>query len=247
MNKNLLWVIVCCTFLMSACKKETEDFATDAISDYAPLEVGKTITYQLDSLIFQNFGVTQAIVSYQVKHEVSEMVSDNLDRPAYRITRFIRKTAQQAWVPDNSFTAINTGNSLEFIENNMRFLKLRLPVKNEYTWKGNSYIDTYSFNSTVKYLDDWDYRYDSVHAPLVIGSLNIDSTLKVDQRDEIIGNPSDPNSYSEVNFGSEHYAKGIGLVYRRFLHLEYQPPTPGTGGSYSDGSYGITLTMIDHN
>lgn len=247
MKRNLLWAGIFCTILVSACKKDPEVFESEAIEAYAPLAVGKYITYQLDSLVYQNFGTSQAIISYQVKHEVSAEVTDNINRPAYRITRYIRKTPQDQWVPDNSFMAVNTGASLEFIENNMRFLKLKLPVKNGYSWKGNSYIDTYSFNSNVKFLDDWDYMYDSLNSPLVLGALNIDSTLKVNQRDEIIGNPADPNSYSEINFGAEYYAKGIGLVYRKFLHLEYQPPTPGTGGSYSDGSYGITLTMIDHN
>jgi hypothetical protein len=83
--------------------------------------------------------------------------------------------------------------------------------------------------------------------PAKIGALTIDSTIKVSQRDEIIGNPANPNSYSERNIGEEKYAKGIGLVYRNFLHTEYQPPTPGHIGAYSDGSYGVTLKMIDHN
>jgi hypothetical protein len=241
-----LYIIAVC-FVFTGCKKETEDFTLAPISDYAPLVVGKYITYQLDSLVFQNFGTTKVVVSYQVKHEVSGEITDNLERPAYRITRFIRKTAAAAWVPDNSFMAVNTGNSLEFIENNMRFLKLKQPVQTGYTWKGNAFIDTYSFNSDVKYLADWDYTYDSVNVPLTLGAITLDSTIKVDQQDEVINNPDDPGFYSEVNYGAEKYAKGIGLVYRRFLHIEYQPPTPGNGGSYTDGSYGVTLTMIDHN
>jgi hypothetical protein len=143
--------------------------------------------------------------------------------------------------------AINTGTSLEFIENNMRFLKMRLPIKNGYSWKGNSYIDTYSFNSDVKYLDDWDYMYDSINVPRTMGAFTLDSTIRIEQRDEVIGNPSDPNSYSEQNFGAEIYAKGIGLVYRKFLHTEFQPATPGNPSAYDDRSYGVTLTMIDHN
>lgn len=247
MKRTFLGSLVVCTLIFSACKKDPEVITSDAISDFAPLAVGKYITYQLDSLVYQNFGTSKTIISYQVKYEVSDLVKDNLDRPAYRITRYIRKAASNQWVPDNSFSAINTGLSLEFIENNMRFLKMKLPIKDGYSWKGNSYIDTYSFNSDVKYLDDWDYMYDSLNTPITLGNITLDNTVKVDQRDEIIGNPSDPNSYSEINYSSENYAKGIGMVYRRMVHLEYQPPTPGTGGAFSDGSFGITLTMIDHN
>jgi hypothetical protein len=141
--------------------------------------------------------------------------------------------------------AVPTDFAMEFIENNMRFLKLKGPIRNGYSWKGNSYIDTYSINSTVKYLDDWDYTYDSVDVQLSLGAFTLNNTLKVAQRDEIIGNPSDPNSYSEINFAVEKYAKDVGLIYRDFLHVEYQPPTPGRGG-YRQG-YGVRMTMIDHN
>jgi hypothetical protein len=247
MKKSLFYALGLVVLFLSACKKDPEEFISASISDYAPLSVGKYITYQLDSLVSRNQGASMVTVSYQVKHEVSALITDNLNRPAYRITRFIRKASQNPWVADNSFMAINTGNSYEFVENNMRFIKLRQPIKNGYSWKGHSSLDTYSFNSDIKYLDDWDYTYDSLDAPLSVGNLNVDSIVKVDQRDEVIGNPADLNSYSEVNVGAEYYAKGIGLVYRRFLHLEYQPPTPGVGGAFSDFSYGITLTMIDHN
>lgn len=245
MRKLFLLLIIISAVTFSACKKSTEVLNTASVSDYFPLVVGKYVSYNLDSTIFINFGTKDTVISYQVKHVVDALITDNSGRPAYRIIRYIRKTPANAWVPDNTFMAVPTDFAMEFIENNMRFLKMKAPIKNGYTWKGNTYIDTYSLNSDVKYLDDWDYTYDSLDVRLTLGALTIDSTLKVDQRDEIIGNPSDPNSYSEINNGAEKYAKGIGLIYRNFLHVEYQPPTPGRGG-YKQG-YGVKLTMIDHN
>ena len=245
MRKVFLLFIIVSAITFSACKKSTEDFKSASVRDYYPLVIGKYVSYNLDSTIFINFGTKDTVIKYQVKHVVDALITDNLGRPAYRIIRYIRKTSANAWVPDNTFMAVPTDFAMEFIENNMRFLKLKAPIKNGYTWKGNTYIDTYSLNSDVKYLDDWDYTYDSVDVRLTLGALTIDSTLKVDQRDEIIGNPLDPNSYSEINNGTEKYAKGIGLIYRNFLHVEYQPPTPGRGG-YKQG-YGVKITLIDHN
>jgi hypothetical protein len=245
MRKLFLLLILLTAVIFNACKKSTDTLAIASVSEYYPLQVGKYITYNLDSTIFINFGTAQAIVSYQVKHQVDALITDNLGRPAYRVIRFIRKTAANPWVPDNTFMAVRTDFGVEFIENNMRFLKLKAPVRDAFTWKGNTYIDTRSLNSNVKYLDDWDYTYDSVNVKQTLGSFTLDSTLKVEQRDEIIGNPTDPNSYSEINFSAEKYAKGLGLIYRNFLHIEYQPPTPG-GGGYRQG-YGVKMTMIDHN
>ncbi len=245
MRKLFLLLIILSAVIFTGCKKVTDTLAVASVSEYYPLQVGKYITYNLDSTIFINFGTAQAIVNYQVKHQVDALITDNLGRPAYRIIRYIRKTAANAWAPDNTFMAVPTDFAAEFVENNMRFLKLKGPIRDGYTWKGNTYIDTYSLNSNVKYLDNWDYTYDSVNVKQTIGTFTLDSTLKVAQRNEIIGNPTDPNSYSEINFGAEKYAKGLGLVYRNFLHIEYQPPTPGRGG-YRVG-YGVKMTMIDHN
>ena len=245
MRKQFLFLAIITVVFFSACKKSTDVLETAAVSEYAPLLVGKYISYNLDSSLFINFGTKDTVISYQVKHQIDAQITDNLGRPAYRITRYIRKTAANAWVPDNTFMNVPSEFTIEFIENNMRFLKLKGPIRNGYTWKGNIYIDTKSINSTVKYLDDWDYTYDSVNVKTTIGTFTLDSTLKVAQRDEVIGNPTDINSYHEINFGAEKYAKGIGLVYRKFLHVEYQPPTPGRGG-YKQG-YGVKMTMIDHN
>lgn len=243
--KKFLWILpLMMIVFFSACKK-SEEHKVVPLSEYYPLEVGKYVSYQLDSLVFINFGTKDTVITYQVKHEVNAAVTDNLGRPAYRIFRYIRKTHTDPWVSDNTFMAVPTDFSVEFIENNMRFLKMQSPLKNGYTWKGHTYIDTYSLNSEVRYLDNWDYVYDSLGLPTTVGLFNLEDAVKVHHRDEIIGDPSNPDSYSEINRGEEKYAKGIGLIYRNFLHVEYQPPTPGRGG-YKQG-YGVTLTMIDHN
>jgi hypothetical protein len=233
--------------IFAACKNETEVYPSAKLSDYYPLQSGKYITYKLDSLVYLNFGTRDTTISYEVKYVVDSLITDNLNRPAYRIFRFIRKEDPNPWVPSGTFLAVNTNNTIEFIENNMRFIKLVLPLSNQFSWKGNAFIDTYSLNSDVKYLDDWDYIYDSVGQPLTLGSINIDNGLVVNQRDEIIGNPGDSNAYSEVNIGQEKYGYGIGLVYHKLFHSEYQPSTSGGAGYIADGSYGVTLTMIDHN
>ena len=231
------------TFYLSSCKK-TETFNSPTLSDYYPLKTGKYITYQLDSLVYLAFGTRDTTISYQVKYLTDSLITDNQGRPAFRIYRFIRKNENQDWTPDAAFMAVTTGNNLEFIENNLRYIKLQLPIKDNFSWKGNSYIDTYSAFSMLRYLDNWDYVYSNVNGFDTVGSFNLDNTLTVNQRDETIGLPDEPMSYSERNLSLEKYAKGIGMVYRKFFHSEYQP---NNGGYFADGSYGVTYTMIDHN
>ena len=236
MRKFLFFTVIAAVVIFSACKKTTEQFPTAPLSDYYPLTVGKYITYSLDSIIYyKNFGASATINSYQVKHVVDAQITDNLGRPAYRIIRYIRSQPTAPWVADNTFMAINTGTSIEFIENNLRFIKLKEPIVQDYTWKGNSYINTSSQSPYLLFYDDWDYTYDSLNMPAKIGALTVDSTIKVAEIDD--------QTAIDRTFSEAKYAKGIGLVYRNFLYWN----TGNANGTYSDASYGVIMKMIDHN
>jgi hypothetical protein len=234
------------SLLFISCKKESIIYNSESINEYFPLTIGKTITYQLDSTLFTNFGQGDTVVSYQAQDVVTEQTTDNLGRPAYLIVRYLRQDSTQNWTPNNTFMAIPTGNSIEYVENNLRFLKLEMPIRQGFSWNGNSYIDTYSVYSDLQYMANWDYTYDSLYTPLTINSVTIDSTIEVAERNEFLGeDPSNPaTQYAEQTYSVEKYGKGIGLIYRDFVHWEYQGSQsiePGYTG------YGITLSMLNHN
>jgi hypothetical protein len=239
--------IFCISLLIISCKKENEIFTSESVNDYSFLQVGKYITYNLDSTLYINFGQKDTVISYQAQDVVDAQITDNLGRPAYRIIRYIRKDTSANWQPNNTFTVVSTDKSIEYVENNLRFLKLEMPIKQDFSWKGNSYIDTYSLNSDLQYLDDWDYIYDSIDVPLMINSLNFDSTIKVTERDEFLGqDPSIPGTqYAEKTYAEEKYAKGVGLIYREFLHWEYQGGQTGVPGYFV--GYGVRLSITGHN
>jgi hypothetical protein len=236
MRKLFSFTVLALVIIFSACKKTVEEYPAPPLSDYFPLTVGKYITYSLDSTVYySNFGTNATIKSYQVKFVVDAQITDGLGRPAYRIIRYIRSTPTAAFVPDNTFMALNTGTSIEFIENNLRFLKLKAPIQQDYTWKGNSFINTNSQVPYLKFYDDWDYSYDSLYMPAKLGAITIDSTIKVAEIDD--------QTAIDRTFSEAKYAKGIGLVYRNFLYWN----RGNANGTYSDASYGVTMKMIDHN
>jgi len=235
MRKLFSFTVLASLIIFSACKKTVEEYPAPPLSDYFPLTVGKYITYSLDSTVFSNFGTNIIIKSYEVKLVVDAQITDGLGRPAYRIIRYIRSSPAAAFVPDNTFMALNTGTSIEFIENNLRFLKLKSPIQQDYTWKGNAFINTNSQVPYLKFYDDWDYYYDSLYMPAKIGAITVDSTIKVAEIDD--------QTAIDRTFSEAKYAKGIGLVYRNFLYWN----KGNANGTYSDASYGITMKMIDHN
>jgi hypothetical protein len=248
MSRSIFIVVVSFTLLLTACKK-TDNFSLGPVSDYYPLTVGKYITYNMDSITFPNYGESQDTFQYQIQYVVDAQITDNLNRTAYRIIRNIRPDSSYGWTPDNTSMAVNTGSTIEFTEDNEKYIKLVEPIQEGYSWKGNSYLYT---NNDYSYLANWNYTYDSLNATITLGNLTVDSTVKVNEEDYSLNYPVTPNDSQLVirTYSMEKYAKGIGLVYRNFFYQNYQPPEPdGSGGNtpaFSQG-YGIILTMIDHN
>ena len=109
------------------------------------------------------------------------------------------------------------------------------------------YIDTKSINTTVSYLDEWEYEYEDVNASFIVFNKTYDSTATIYQQNET--SPDEPFSpnlpYQQHNFAKEVYAKGVGLIYKEFLHYTWQSNPPPS--KYEDGSYGIRLRIISHN
>ncbi len=232
--------------LLVACEKK-DTFQSAAVDEYLNLAVGKFVRYRLDSTRYINFGQKDTVFKYQAKEVVEGTLTDNQGRPGWRIVRYMSDSSGTApWVPVTTISLIPTRESVEVVENNLRMLKLMLPIKEGFSWKGNSYIDTYSINSEVRYMEGWDYTYEDLDQPFTVwNNVSVPNTVTVNQRDEVIGIPTDPNAYSEKTFSKEVYGKGIGLIYRDFLHWEYQPPNGGNPG-YKNG-YGLKMVMIDHN
>ena len=67
MLKKILLPCIASLLFFSACKKDPEVLDAPPVSDFAPLEVGKYITYQLDSVRYIPFTLQQITISYEVK------------------------------------------------------------------------------------------------------------------------------------------------------------------------------------
>ena len=89
-----------------ACTDKTESLSLIPISDYAPLTVGKYITYRVDSMVFTNFGRTTEIHKYQMKHVIDAQFNDGMCDPAGRL---VVGTDIQAGGPPNGVLLSITG------------------------------------------------------------------------------------------------------------------------------------------
>jgi hypothetical protein len=239
---TLLAVIV---LVFSQCNQK-EKLVSEPVDAYLNLQVGKYVIYRLDSMKFVNLDTVKS--SYQAKDEIDATLTDNLGRPSWRVIRYLRDLAgTQPWTVSMTYMITIDKGTAEVIENNFRYLKLKQPINEGFNWKGNSYISLYSSDPDwdYRFLDDWDYSYENVGQPYTPLSGPVENTITVNQRDEVLGFPNDPLGYSERNFALEVYGKGIGLIYKDFLHSQYQPSSGGNP-AYRLG-YGIKLNMLSHN
>lgn len=244
MKKSYLCFLLIGILFSVSCKK-TVNYQSDQLTDYLQLQIGKYIIYRMDSLQFINFGTQDTIVSHLVKDVVTDSVVDGIGRPSWRVMRYISDTSGTGeWEENEAYLVTPTRERVEVVENNLRFIKLALPIVNDFSWKGNSYIETETINSDYRYLSDWDYTYDSVGMPFILQTATIPNCIVVHQRDAEKG--SDTSLVRTRDYSVEVYSKGIGLIYKDFLHSDYQPPNVSSPVGTTSG-YGLRLSMIDHN
>jgi hypothetical protein len=242
-------LLVITTISLFSCKDKKEEFVTDKLSDYIPLQPGKYITYRLDSLVYTNFGTVAVTRRYQMKHVIDAQITDNLGRPSYRVYTYIRDSAgTQAWSASGSYYVTQLANQTEVIDDNMRVIKLHLPIKEGYTWPGNTYLaddpylPNYDFNNDND-IKSWDFTYDVFEPAISYRGKSYSDVFTVVQQDESGNAPvTDINAYGFKTLMVEKYSKTIGLVYLKHELWDYQtnPTVHYTG-------FGVTMWMIDHN
>ena len=245
-GKFLLLLLIIILSVIAGCKKTNNGFSLPLLSEYYPLQKGKVFIYRLDSIVIPAFGTSLVEKSYAAKDVIEDTFTDNLGRLSYRVFRYTTDTLMiKPWQYESTYYITPTDQSVEVVDNdNLRFIKLKEPLRDGLAWQGNAFIDTKSATSPYQYMDRWDYTYQNFNAPYVVLNGTLDSTITVWQQDETTPDgPFDPNNYQQRNYSIEVYAKGIGLVYKEFLHWTWQTTPPPS--KYDDDSYGIRLNLID--
>ncbi len=246
------FVLLLATATFFSCKKETEKFQTEDLSAYLPAQSGKYIIYRIDSTVFTSFGTVTSVHSHQEKHTIDALTTDNEGRPMYRVFRSIRNVdGTSAWKPSGTYAIIPGTNSVEVVENNLRYLKLAAPIKQDNTWKGNRYLPADPYDAFYSFSNDdnmaeWDFTYTQTGETLSLNGKTYNDVISVQHINESANAPvTQPAAYGYINYSVNKYAKGIGLVYEELTMWEYQP-NPGGNGGYKTG-FGVKRSMIEHN
>ncbi len=238
--------IVFGALLFTACRKRSippEDISLGY--DYVPLEIGKYIIYDVDSIIYNDFTLTTDTFKMEMKDEIAEEFSDNEGRSSYVINRYKRLNSSSNWSIEKSFYMTKTNFRVEKFQDNLRFINMVFPIKKNISWLGNVYIKT---EDEIKYdwMVNWEYEYRNVDTTFKNGSKNYSNCVYIAQVNDSL-NTENENIISDTDYGSrtigdEIYAKNVGMVYKKLVRWEYQPATV----KYKKG-FAVIMKAKDNN
>jgi hypothetical protein len=252
----VLAAVLALVVTITSCKKTLPPPGSPLTSYFIGLQVGKYITYRMDSLNFYFYGQSDTITSYLAKDSVEKKTVDNTGAPAWLVTRYLSDTSGSFWTPSMTYIVSPSNPAIDVTENNLRFVKLAFPMDLGYSWTGGTYLPYNPYQDFFLYSDynnltmsSWNYQYTAVDQDFTVDNgqtfpkattilLNADSTnIPIFNAD----------MFGSVTYWSETYAKGVGMIYRHTEMYEYQPPTPdGTQAGYKIG-FALTMSIVDHN
>lgn len=233
---SVLLLTVFSFLLIPSCKDTKDTLNLEYGYEYAPIDSGHYVTYQVDSIFYSYNGqYSRDTSSYQIKELVTDTTYDNENNLCYKLELFKRKTANDPWVTYKIWTVQQTTTKFIKTEDDLRFVKLVFPPKEEDEWNGNIYLPTTGIYEVLK---DWLYIYSDVHQPYAINTFNFDSTLTVTEVDE--------ESLIDKRLRKEVYAKGVGMVYQEWEVLQKQNVQKDWQEGPENG-FRIRMRIIDHN
>lgn len=196
-----------------ACKKEDADFEPDFGYEYFPDQIGHFVVYDVDSTTYDDFFRPPLVTTrrLQMKDRIESVFVDNLGREAVRVERFERDSAGQGWELRRAYYFVKNRSNVEVVEENLRFVKLVFPPRENTRWQGNKFIQAVGNNA---YLANWEYRITSRGAPADINGVSYPSTVNILLRDR--------ETQIQKVFAREVYAANVGLVFREWMNLEAQ-------------------------
>lgn len=240
-------------FLVASCTEEKEVFKTDAITDYMPLSVGRSVTYRLDSTVFERSGTIVAVHKYQVKHSVVQETTTENGSKTYLVQRTLNnENATGNWINNGNYYIVLYDKKMEVINNNLRVVALQAPLSKDFSWKGNSQVsfDPYKpmFDMAAgREMNKWDFTYTNFGSE-TFGEQQYNDVWTVEQHNEILNIPPTPDTkIGTKEVSVEKYARGIGLVYKDFHIYEYQGAGSADNPEAHYTGFGITMWIVGHN
>ena len=228
--RNGLWFLI--LIVMVSCKRQVLPLDQTIGKEYFPVNEGHFIEYEVDSTIYNTFTHDTQFVHLEFRDEIGALFTDNQGRTSYVIQRSVRPDSTTAWQDELNYYVTVNNFTIEVVENNLRFIKLALPVETNRTWNGNVYIPVYTSGlDEFKWYNGWEYSYSHISEDFNNGLVNYPNTATI-AWGHLTNDSTSTSQYNDYTNYKEVYARTVGLVYRELTHWEFQP-TEGFRNGFS--------------
>jgi hypothetical protein len=250
MNKRKILIgalaAVVATVTFFSCKKETK-VNTDGgnlYQPYVPYQIGKYVIYDVDSSLWDDNLCLKVSRKCQMEYLVSDTFRDGQNRLSYVVDVLSRKNDTAQFASDYVLYVTPGAEQYEFVEKNIRFMRMVNPVKNGYSWSGNSLMP--ADDQDYAYLKNWNYQYQDVLQPYSTNKLTFPNTVTVSETNQVLNNPeTKPDAYAYMLISKTVYAYEVGMVYHEYTNWTYDPTVPGVKACRK-GS-GVIMQAVEHN
>ncbi|HJW31318.1 MAG TPA: hypothetical protein VJ508_18950, partial [Saprospiraceae bacterium] len=226
----------------------------DHTREYFPLIVESSITYQVDSVVFDDApdGNKLDTVRFQLKEEVASQNVTVSGDTVYYLHRYRRENEFDSWRLTDVWTAEKTNTEAQKTEENLTFLKMSFPLKYGKRWYATSYINPSTLilvgTEQLEAYQEWEAEVLSFDQSGQIGSFQFPTgqVMTIDQT-----NTDDGASKRYVH---ETYVRNIGLVARIDTILDSRCLALGDFGpclgkpwiEHAGKGYILSQVMIDY-
>ncbi|WP_133299919.1 hypothetical protein [Larkinella punicea] len=208
---------------LDACQPSTTDPIASGY-DYQPLEKGNYWIYEVTEQQFALNG-SATTQTYQLRETITHAYADAVpidptSSATFRVERHRRANDSQIWQPDSANSIRITDNQLIKTENNLSYIKLVFPLIDQFQWNGNA------FNTAGEDL----YQLKNTDKPFVVLSKSFPETATIVQQND--------STLVSQDKRLEIYARGVGLIYKEKVQLQFCSSTPSCVGK-AQIDYGI--------
>jgi len=246
MNKRILSVlslVAICFITLHSCKKK-DNTPTDPTRNYFPIVLGKYVTYNVDSIYYYQNTCSQYEVKSQMKYVITDTFTDRnnfTNQLTYIMDVYRRPYDGGFWTPVRVILVNPTTNSINYTQDNVKYVKLMFPIVQNFSWKGN--VNAPVNDSDFAYLKNWNYLYQNVHMSYNTEYLNFDNTVTVMEDNESVNYPAvDSGVAAYRTFAKEVYAYNVGMIYKEWTHWTYL-----ANNKQCVNGYTVVMKAIDHN
>lgn len=180
---------------LTACKDDEPTPAVDLGYEYFPMEVGRYVSYKVDSIGFDEaIGDT---FRFEIKERIDSLYTESDGSLSARLERYYRETEADAWQLRDIWIMSRSSSRAEKYEENVRFVRMAFAVNEEEVWDGNAF----------NIYPEWTHRYTDIGSGFDNSWLSFDETVRVIQRAD--------SNLTRSETAEEVYAKEVGMIYKR--------------------------------